>query len=220
MRNQRRLSAVLLLCFVLRPATAGAEAKPWDHGDLQIGPDQRTIVHADGTPFFWLGDTAWMMIHRASDEEVDCYYANRSALGFNVTLQVALGEIGEWNQPNRNGDRPFHDGDVGRPNEPYWRFVDSVIDRAAQYRMYVALLPTWGRWVIDQQCLRLRPLPGSAVRRSTEPPLGARRRPSPHRQRRHGLPAPVAADGQRNREALESQEPDDLSPQIRMEAKS
>lgn len=63
----------------------------------------RSLVHADGSPFFWLGDTAWMMIHRASESEVNTYFQTRAAQRFNVTLQVALGEIGTWNQPTRQG---------------------------------------------------------------------------------------------------------------------
>jgi hypothetical protein len=31
------------------------------HGFLRIGDHRRHFVHADGTPFFWLGDTHWQM---------------------------------------------------------------------------------------------------------------------------------------------------------------
>ena len=30
------------------------------HGPIQVAADQRHFQHADGTPFFWLGDTWWM----------------------------------------------------------------------------------------------------------------------------------------------------------------
>src|SRR4029453_11309277 len=29
------------------------------HGFLQVSADRRFLVHADGTPFLWLGDTLW-----------------------------------------------------------------------------------------------------------------------------------------------------------------
>ena len=38
--------------------------KPWDHGKLQVSDNQRFLQHADGTPFFWLGETAWLMPQR------------------------------------------------------------------------------------------------------------------------------------------------------------
>jgi len=31
------------------------------HGFLRVSDDRRRFVHADGTPFFWLGDTHWQM---------------------------------------------------------------------------------------------------------------------------------------------------------------
>ncbi len=31
------------------------------HGFIRVGPDHRHFEHADGTPFFWLGDTHWLM---------------------------------------------------------------------------------------------------------------------------------------------------------------
>lgn len=33
----------------------------YQHGFLRISKDERHFVHADGTPFFWLGDTHWQM---------------------------------------------------------------------------------------------------------------------------------------------------------------
>ena len=39
----------------------------YKHGALRISEDRRHFAHADGTPFFWLGDTWWMgLSHRLS----------------------------------------------------------------------------------------------------------------------------------------------------------
>src|SRR3990172_13389663 len=35
----------------------------FSHGDLKVSENKRFIVHSDGTPFFYLGDTAWGMMH-------------------------------------------------------------------------------------------------------------------------------------------------------------
>jgi hypothetical protein len=41
---------------------AYAGANPlYRHGFLRVSDDRRRFVHADGTPFFWLGDTHWQM---------------------------------------------------------------------------------------------------------------------------------------------------------------
>lgn len=36
-------------------------AQPWEkHGRLSVPKDNpHYIIHADGTPFLWIGDTAW-----------------------------------------------------------------------------------------------------------------------------------------------------------------
>ena len=38
------------------------------HGFLRKGPTGRHLVHADGTPFFWLGDTHWRFAWERWDE--------------------------------------------------------------------------------------------------------------------------------------------------------
>ncbi len=32
----------------------------YTHGPLRVTANRRFLEHADGTPFFWLGDTWWM----------------------------------------------------------------------------------------------------------------------------------------------------------------
>ena len=52
-----------LAAFVLFMANASAAPvieKPWEHGKLQVSANHRYLQHADGTPFFWLGETAWL----------------------------------------------------------------------------------------------------------------------------------------------------------------
>ena len=36
---------------------------------LQVSPDRRHLVQADGSPFFYLADTAWELIHRLDEDE-------------------------------------------------------------------------------------------------------------------------------------------------------
>ena len=51
----------IILTATLLLLTAGqtvAKDKPWEHGKLQVSANQRFLQHEDGTPFFWLGETA------------------------------------------------------------------------------------------------------------------------------------------------------------------
>lgn len=61
------------------------------HGGIGTAPDRRHFCHADGTPFFWLGDTWWMGLcgRLAWPEDFQRLTQNRKALGFNVIQLVA-----------------------------------------------------------------------------------------------------------------------------------
>ena len=119
---------------------------PWTtHGPIEVSENARFLVHRDGTPFFWLADTAWELFHRLTREEVTLYLSTRSAQGFNVFQAVALSELDGIRTPNANGHLPLLDLDPTRPDPSgYWEHVDWVIDEAARFGMYVGLLPTWG----------------------------------------------------------------------------
>ncbi len=123
----------------------------FSHGKLIVSANQRFLSHADGTPFFYLGDTAWELFHRLSEEEVDNYLENRRAKGFTVIQAVILAELDGLNVPNRNGDKPLIDNDPTKPNEKYYQWVDKVIHKAEAKGMYIGLLPTWGDKVDRQQ---------------------------------------------------------------------
>lgn len=120
------------------------------HGPLRVSQDGRYLEHADGTPFFWLGDTAWELFHRLTREEADLYLEDRRGKGFTVIQAVALAELDGLNTPNPYGHTPLVENDPTRPDvreglrNDYWDHVDFVVDRAAQKGMYIGLLPTWG----------------------------------------------------------------------------
>jgi hypothetical protein len=118
------------------------------HGPLRVSPNGRFLQHADGTPFFWIGDTAWELFHRLTREESDFFLETRRRQRFNVIQAVALAEFNGLRTPNRFGELPLHDLDPDRPNEAYFRHIDWVIDLAASKGLYIGLLPTWGDKVV------------------------------------------------------------------------
>ncbi|MEO8353131.1 MAG: DUF4038 domain-containing protein [Chthoniobacteraceae bacterium] len=63
----------------------------FQHGPVRVSDDRRHFEHADGTPFFWLGDTWWMgLSHRLQfPAEFQRLTADRTAKGFNVVQIVA-----------------------------------------------------------------------------------------------------------------------------------
>src|SRR5690606_17254651 len=131
--------------FAAFTIAVSAYAQPkWPHGDLQVTPDGHYLQYADGTPFFWLGDTAWELFHRLTKEEIIQYLDNRKAKGFNVIQAVVLAEMDGLRRPNRYGNVPLIDQDPEKPNESYFQLVDEVITAAYDRQLFIGLLPTWG----------------------------------------------------------------------------
>ena len=119
----------------------------FSHGPLQVSDNNRFLVHSDGTPFFYLGDTAWELFHRLNREEAEKYLENRRAKGFTVIQAVVLAELNGLNDPNPNGETPLVEHDPRRPNEAYFKQVDHIVETARKKGMYIGMLPTWGdKW--------------------------------------------------------------------------
>ncbi len=119
-------------------------AQPAAVGPLKVSDNKRYVVRQDGTPFFWLGDTAWELFHRLNREEADRYLKRRAEQGFTVIQAVALAELDGLKEPNPYGETPLVNNDPTKPNDAYFNHVDYIIDKAAQYGLMIGFLPTWG----------------------------------------------------------------------------
>ena len=106
--------------------------------ELSVSPNKRFLLK-DGKPFFYLADTAWTLFERLNREEADHYLKDRASKGFTVIHAVIFWSNGK----NRYGDQPFVGGDPAKPNEAYFRHVDTVVDKAASVGLYMGLLPVW-----------------------------------------------------------------------------
>lgn len=140
----------LLIGFILISTAAAAQES------LRVSDDGRRILQPDGTPFFWLGDTAWELFHRLDREDADHFLEDRARKGFTVIQAVVLAEFDGLTEPNPYGALPLHDRDPARPNEAYFEHVDYIVARAEELGMFVGMLPTWGdkfnqRWGIGPE---------------------------------------------------------------------
>jgi hypothetical protein len=133
------------------------EARQTVPGLLRVGSDGRMLVHQDGTPFLWIGDTAWSLFSRSrredteSDRAADRYFENRAAKGFTVIQTHILTNLvrGPIDAPNVYGHVPFEDGDFTRPRtipgpaNDYWDHADYLIRSAAGRGLYLAIIAAW-----------------------------------------------------------------------------
>jgi hypothetical protein len=108
------------------------------HGFLKVSDDRRYVAHADGTPFLWLGDTAWSVPMRATDEEWQAYVADRAAKHFTL-VQVAPAP--RWaGEGDRRGEPPFLGEGLSRWNPTYWQAFESKVQYANERGLAVLLV--------------------------------------------------------------------------------
>ena len=120
---------------------------------LEISTNHRYFMTSDGQPFFWLGDTGWLLFSKLNREEADRYLEDRKQKGFDVIQVMVLHGIAAV---NAYGDTALINKNVATPkttpgNSPsdalqydFWDHVDYIIDKAAEKGIYMALVPVWG----------------------------------------------------------------------------
>jgi hypothetical protein len=113
---------------------------------LRVAEGGRYLERADGTPFFFLGDTAWLLVQRLAAEQTERYLADRARKGFTVIQAVLAHPEGDGDMPNTAGDVPFADRETLAPDEAYFRHVDAVVARCNALGMVFGMLPTWGHY--------------------------------------------------------------------------
>lgn len=122
---------------------------------ISLSENRRYLVDEHGQPFFYLADTAWELFHRLNREEAAHYLADRASKGFTAIQAVAIAELDGISTPNAYGHLPFIKEDPTRPDtkdgpdNDYWDHVDHIVQTANQYGLYIAMLPTWGRYWRD-----------------------------------------------------------------------
>jgi hypothetical protein len=130
----------------LGDASSYRVAQEWEQG-LRVSANHRYVVKPDGTPFFYLADTAWELFHRLSRGEIDYYLRNRAGKGFTVIQATLLAEDNGLSVPNAEGELPLLNFDPATPNGKYFSLVDDTVEKAAADGLCMAMLPTWGSWV-------------------------------------------------------------------------
>jgi Protein of unknown function (DUF4038)/Putative collagen-binding domain of a collagenase len=135
--------AIFFIVFISLLGNLTAQSL-FKHGRLQPTKNGHYLQFSDGTPFFWLGDTAWELFHRLTLPEIKQYLDNRAAKGFTVIQAVALAEFDGLRRPNPYGDLPLKNLDPKQPNDKYFKVLDSTIHLARKRNLFIGLLPTWG----------------------------------------------------------------------------
>ncbi len=111
---------------------------------IRVSENKRYLVKADGTPFFYLADTAWELFYRLDREQADQYLKNRVQKGFTVIQAVVLEVRRCVIEANAYGHLPFKDNNPLKPVEAYFKHVDYIVNKAEELGLVIGMLPTWG----------------------------------------------------------------------------
>jgi hypothetical protein len=110
---------------------------------LKVSPNGRYFVDQQGKPFFYLGDTAWLLFQRFDHKEVDEYLKDRAGKGFTVIQAYVIRGLGPRHPDGSTsliGATPFLDRDPGKPNEAFFKNVDHIVRRANELGLVPALV--------------------------------------------------------------------------------
>ena len=123
--------------------------KLFKHGLLRMSPGKRNVIHADGTPFFVVGDTPWSIPFRANTSQVNEYAADRKIKGFNTALLLTV-------QPDKNARGPdsrntplgfdvafedIPDGHITKLKPDYYQVLDSIVDILIDHELVPVYAP-------------------------------------------------------------------------------
>jgi hypothetical protein len=125
--------------FTCEPYTG--ENPLYRHGALRVSDDRRYLVHADGTPFFWLADTAWNGVLKSDPSSWESYLKERAAKGFNVIQWVTAQWLG-W-RGDESGRTVFSGRERILVDPEFCRRMDVRVDALNEHGFISAPVLLW-----------------------------------------------------------------------------
>ncbi len=117
---------------------------------LRVAGDHRHLETVSGKPFFWLADTDWTVPMRLKWDDVQYLMDKRVQQGFTVLQIVALDPEMDPGMHTPCGEPALIGGNLLKPNEAYFKYLDWIIDEADKKGLYILLLPAWGQLVVGE----------------------------------------------------------------------
>ena len=112
------------------------------HGPVRVSSNKRFLEHADGTPFFWLADTAWNAALLAEGDEWSQYLRERSRQQFTAVQFVTT----QW-RASPEGDRQKARAYTGREritvDPDFFRRLDARLTSLNEAGLLAAPVLLW-----------------------------------------------------------------------------
>lgn len=111
------------------------------HGPIRLANDHHSLAHADGTPFFWMADTAWNGVLKARPADWDHYLTTRKAQGFTAIQAV----ITHWRSfpVDAAGEMAFNGVESIRINPAFYQRLDAKLAAIAAHGLAPAPVLIW-----------------------------------------------------------------------------
>lgn len=125
---------------------AQGNAKPWDNGKLMVSKNQRFLQHENGAPFFWLGETGWLLPERTDRAEAAYYLQRVREAGYNVVQVQVIDGVPSYNHygqmSNTNG---WDFSNIDKKGVyGYWDHMDYIVKTAEHEGIYIGMVCIWG----------------------------------------------------------------------------
>ena len=111
------------------------------HGPIRASADGTHLTHADGTPFFWLADTAWNGVLKAQPADWDEYLAERRRQGF-TAIQCVITQWRAFPQ-DAAGEFAFTGTENIRINPAFYRRFDDKLAAIARAGLVPSPVLVW-----------------------------------------------------------------------------
>ncbi|HTJ30396.1 MAG TPA: DUF4038 domain-containing protein [Acidobacteriaceae bacterium] len=137
--------------MTLRVEAYSGENTHYKHGALRVAADKRHFEHADGTPFFWLGDTWWMGLCKRMSwpDGFQTLTADRVEKGFTI-VQIVAGlypDMEPFDERGANEAGFPWDREYKSINPAYFDMADVRIQHLADHGLAACIVGFWGYFI-------------------------------------------------------------------------
>lgn len=149
-----RFVGALLTAVVLAAGVDSAAAQA--SYPLKLSENHRYLVDQNGKPFLIVGDTPQGLMGRLSEQDVEYYFADREAHGFNALGWIDVMCAGNDYPTNKDAVTPdgikpftgyvaggtdFTHYDLSKPNEAYFVRLDHIVQLAEKHHLLIFIDP-------------------------------------------------------------------------------
>ncbi|AZN39982.1 apiosidase-like domain-containing protein [Paenibacillus albus] len=121
------------------------------HGSPRAASNRKHLAYADGTPFFWLGDTWWMSLtdRLKWPEDVQWLAQDRVSKGYTV-VQVIAGlypDMGPFDPRGGNEGGQAWEADFARINPAFFDYADRKLAWMVEAGLMPCIVACWGYYL-------------------------------------------------------------------------